>query len=187
MTTLTHGHTTGKGEIGSAWGWLVALGVLFVALGILAFANLPAATAASVYAVGILMLIGALAQLFGAVAARSWSGFGVLIFGALLYGAAGVLTIMNPLLAASALTLLLGFSLVLSGSMRIWSSFGLRPLPGWGWITASGLVSAIAGIVFIAGWPADTVYLLGMVLAVDLTFQGATMMAWGIALKALTK
>lgn len=187
MTTLTHGHTSDKVEIGSAWGWMVALGVLFVVLGILAFANLPVATAASVYAVGILMLVAAGAQLVGAFAARSWGGFGVLLASSLLYGAAGVLTIVNPVLAAGALTLLLGASLVFSGATRIWSSFNLQALPGWGWITASGIVSVIAGIVFIASWPADTVYLLGMVLAVDLTFQGATVIGWGIALKALTR
>ena len=187
MTTLTHGHESASGGMGSAWGWLVALGVFFIALAAFAFANLPAATAASVYVVGIIMLVAAIAQLAAAFAARSWAGFGVLILSALLYGGAGVLTIANPLLAASALTLLLGISLVLSGASRIWSSFDLRPLPGWGWVTVSGVVSVIAGIVFIAGWPADTVYLLGMVLAVDLAFQGATAVGFGIALKALTK
>jgi uncharacterized membrane protein HdeD (DUF308 family) len=71
--------------------------------------------------------------------------------------------------------------------MRIWWSMVLRSLPGWGWSTASGIVSVVAGIVLIAGWPADTVWLLGMVLAVDLTFQGATAIGLGIALKDLTK
>jgi len=45
----------------------------------------------------------------------------------------------------------------------------------------------IAGIVFIAGWSADTVWLLGMVLAVDLTFQGAMAIAFGLTLRQITK
>lgn len=45
----------------------------------------------------------------------------------------------------------------------------------------------IAGIVFVAGWPTNSVWLLGMVLAVDLTFQGATAIGWGLALKEITK
>jgi uncharacterized membrane protein HdeD (DUF308 family) len=56
-------------------------------------------------------------------------------------------------------------------------------LPGWGWITASGVVTLITGIVFVAGWPADTLYLLGVILAVDLTFQGAMAIGCGFALK----
>jgi len=171
--------------MGSAWGWFIALGVVLIVLGALAFFNLPAATTVSVYAVGIFMLVGAGAQLGVAFLIRS--GLGILLLNALLYGAAGVLTIANPTLAEKTLTLLLGFALIFSGVMRIWWSLVLSSLPGWGWITASGIVSVIGGIVFIAGWPADTVWLLGMVLAVDLTFQGATAIGWGFALKQVTK
>lgn len=45
----------------------------------------------------------------------------------------------------------------------------------------------IAGIACVADWPADTVYLLGMILAVDLTFQGAMAIGCGFALKELAK
>jgi uncharacterized membrane protein HdeD (DUF308 family) len=188
MTTLTSFHfgTEAKRGIGSVWGWLVALGVALVALGALAFYNLPAATMVSVYAIGILMLIAAAAKLAAAFVVRSWGGLWLLL-SALLYGAAGVLAIANPTLGASALTLALAFALIFSGVTRISWSFALRALSGWGWLTASGIVSVLAGIVFIAGWPANTVYLLGMVLAIDLTFQGATAVGWGFAIKDLTK
>ena len=95
------------------------------------------------------------------------------------------MTIANPTLAAQVLTLMLAFALVFSGVMRIWWSVMLRVVPGWGWITASGVVSILAGMVFVAGWPADTVYLLGMVLAFDLTFQGITAVALGFTLKSV--
>jgi uncharacterized membrane protein HdeD (DUF308 family) len=174
-------------EIGSSWGWFVALGVLFIVLGVTAFANLPAATTASVYAVGMLMLIAAISQLAGAFFARSWSGFVLPLLSALLYGVAGTIVIANPMLAAWLLTLLAGVSLITSGATRIWWSLVLRELPGWGWITASGAVTLVTGIVFVAGWPADTAYLLGLILAVDLTFQGAMAIGCGFALKGLVK
>lgn len=189
MTSITKSDIAmpARREIGSSWGWFVALGVLLIVLGVIAFSNLPAATTASVYAVGILMLIGAISQLVGAFYARSWSGFGLLLSSALLYGAAGAIVIANPTLGAWVFTLMLGASLVVSGAMRIWWSLYLRELPGWGWITASGVVTLIAGIAFVAGWPADTVYLLGMILAVDLTFQGAMAIGCGFALKEFAK
>jgi uncharacterized membrane protein HdeD (DUF308 family) len=168
------------------WGWLVAFGVALVALGAAAFYNLPTATLVSVYAIGILMLIAAFARLAAAFLVRSWGGLWLLL-DALLYGAAGVLAIVNPTLGAKALTLALAFSLIFSGATRIAWSLALQPLSGWGWMTVSGIVSVLAGIVFIAGWPADTVYLLGMVIAVDLTFQGVTSIGWGLALKEITK
>ena len=175
-----------RGEIGSSWGWFVALGVLFIVLGVIAFSNLPAATTASVYAIGILMLIGAISQLAGAFYARNWSGIGLMLSSG-LYGVAGAIVIANPTLGALVFTLMLGISLIISGAMRIWWSLGLRESAGWGWITASGVVTLIAGIVFVAGWPADSVYLLGMILAMDLTFQGAMAIGSGIALKKLAK
>ena len=49
------------------------------------------------------------------------------------------------------------------------------------------MVTLLAGLAFVAGWPADTVYLLGMILAVDLTFQGAMAIGCGIALKQFAK
>ncbi|HVO89055.1 MAG TPA: DUF308 domain-containing protein, partial [Casimicrobiaceae bacterium] len=62
-------------HIGSKWRWFIALGVVLVIVGALAFFNLPAATTASVYLIGIFMFIGALAQLGTAFAVLSWSGF----------------------------------------------------------------------------------------------------------------
>jgi uncharacterized membrane protein HdeD (DUF308 family) len=188
MTTLTVSDIGRdmRRVIGSVWGWFVALGVVLMGLGALAFNNLPAATAATVYAVGILMLIGAVAQVGIAFRVRGGSGFGLMLLSALLYGVAGVVAIANPALAAKALTLLLAFGLIFSGVMRIWWSTVMRFLPGWGWITASGIVSVLAGMVFIAGWPANSLWFLGLVLAVDLTFQGASAIGWGIGLKGIT-
>ncbi|HVO89923.1 MAG TPA: HdeD family acid-resistance protein [Casimicrobiaceae bacterium] len=170
-------------DASSGWGWFVALGVGLIALGMLAFSNLAAATTVSVYMVGVAMLIGALVQIVAIFFVRDWPGFTLALVGALLYGAAGVFTIMDPTLAGKALTLWLAVSLIFSGGMRIWWSTRLQPLPGWAWVTLSGIVSIIAGVVFMAGWPADTVYLLGIVLAVDLTFQGASAIGFGIAVK----
>jgi uncharacterized membrane protein HdeD (DUF308 family) len=70
--------------------------------------------------------------------------------------------------------------------MRIWSSFQLRPHSGWGWIAASGFVTLLAGIVFVLGWPINTLWLLGMMLAIDLIFQGVSTIALGFALKSDT-
>jgi uncharacterized membrane protein HdeD (DUF308 family) len=190
MTTLTSLHVeTGEARrgAGSGWGWIVALGAALIAFGVLAFFNLPTATAVSVYAVGIYMIIAAGVQAAGAIAARSWGGFALMLLSAILYGVAGAMTIMNPVLAATALTLMLALALIFSGATRIAWSLALRGLPGWGWITASGVVSILAGIVFIAGWPADSVFLLGVVLAVDLTFQGAMLTGLGFALRGLAK
>ena len=188
MTTLTFSDLTGlKTEAGSSWGWFVALGAALVALGAAAFFNLPAATVVSVYTIGILMIAGAVAQLVAAFVVRTGSRFWLLLAGALLYAVAGVLVVGNPLLGAQTLTLALAISLIFSGGSRVAWSVALRALPGWGWMTLSGVATILAGVIFIAGWPADTVYLLGMILALDLTFQGVTAIGLGFALRRIEK
>jgi uncharacterized membrane protein HdeD (DUF308 family) len=188
MATLTRSDfDAAKHELRSAWGWLIGLGAVLIGLGAIAFYNLHAATTVSVYAIGVLMLLGAGVQLAAAFVVPSWSRFALFLLSALLYGVAGGFTLANPTLAAQAFTLGLALALMVSGGMRIWWSIAVRPLPGWGWITASGLVSLLAGIVFLLGWPANSTYLLGMVLAIDLVFQGAMAIAWGFALKEITQ
>ena len=168
---------------GSKWGWFVALGTVLIALAVLAFFNVPAATAVSVYSIAILMLVAAVAQVGAAFSVISWSGFVLLLLSSVLYGAAAILAMVNPTLAAAALTLMLAFALIFAGVMRLWWSIVLRHLPGSAWTTASGIVTTLGGIAFVADWPGDTVWLLGVVLAFDLTFQGATAIALGLALR----
>lgn len=172
-------------ELRPRWGWFVALGVALLVLALVAFANLMAATLVSVFMVGVLMTIGAVIQIVHAVRVKRWGGFFYWLLGGLLYAVAGVLTFYNPLLAAAVLTLVLAISLIAAGILRLWASIRMRPLHGWGWIAASGIITIIAGIVFALHWPANTLFLLGIVLAVDLTFQGISAIAFGMALKAI--
>ena len=170
-------------EVRSKWGWFVALGIAFVLLGFFAFGNLITTTIVSVFYVGALMVFGACVDIIHAFQVKSWSGFFSWMLSGLLYGAAGIITFRNPLLAASTFTLVLAFTLIASGSMRIYSGFQIRPQSGWGWILASGIVTFAAGIVFVMGWPINTLWLLGMMLSIDLTFQGIAAIGLGLALK----
>ncbi len=170
--------------IRSHWGWFVGLGIVLVVVGVLAFGNLLAATLASVVFVGAMMIVGAVAQIIHAFRVRGWREFFLWLLGAILYGVAGIITFTNPALAAVTLTLLLAIALIASGIMRLWSGIRLHPVSGWGWVVASGIVSVIAGIIFILGWPVNSLWLLGMVLAIDLIFQGVSAIAFGVALKA---
>lgn len=169
----------------TGWGWYVALGVALLVLSAFAFGNVLVATVASVYFVGILMLVGAALQIVHAFEVKRWGGFFLWLLSGLLYGAAGVLAFWNPLLAASALTLLLAVSLVVAGIFRIAWSIALRRLRGWGWLLASGVITVLAGVVFLVGWPENSLWLLGIVLAVDLAFQGAADLVFGFAQKRL--
>lgn len=172
-----------RSEIRDKWGWFVALGAAFVVLGIVAFLNLFVATVASVYFIGILMIIGGVLHIAEAFGVKGWGSFILWLLGGVLYTAAGVLVFMNPLLASAVLTLTLAIALVASGLMRIWIGIKERPRNNWGWVVASGVVTLVLGIIIALGWPVNSLWVLGMFLAIDLIFQGWAYVALGLALR----
>ncbi|AUX75565.1 HdeD family acid-resistance protein [Sinorhizobium fredii] len=175
---------SGRQTVAGKWGWFVALGVLLIMAGGIAFGNLLMATVASVYYVGLIMLIGGLLNLAQAYQVKDWGGFLFWVLSGGLYAAAGLFAFVNPLLASSILTILMAMALIVAGAFRIWVGFRLSPLSGWGWIVIGGLVTLIAGLVIAAGWPVDSLWILGLFLAVDLVMQGLALIAFGVLVKS---
>lgn len=163
-------------------GWFIALGILLVVLGLIALAHLLVATVATVYYVGILMLVGAVAQLVLAFRVRGWGRSLLMVLGAILYGVAGFFTLMNPLLASTVLTLLLAAGLIAAGLLRIIVGLRERPRQGWGWVLFMGILSVIVGVMIMAGWPFNSLWVLGIFLAADLLGQGLGWLFFGTGL-----
>ncbi|WOS63638.1 HdeD family acid-resistance protein [Sinorhizobium fredii] len=174
----------GRQNVAAKWGWFVALGVLLIMAGGIAFGNLLMATVASVYYVGLIMLIGGLLNLAHAYQVKDWGGFLFWVLSGGLYAAAGLFAFINPLLASSILTILMAIALIVAGAFRMWVGFRLSPLGGWGWIVIGGLVTLIAGLVIAAGWPVNSLWILGLFLAVDLVMQGLALIAFGVLVKS---
>ncbi|HEV7308348.1 HdeD family acid-resistance protein [Ensifer sp.] len=172
-----------KTEVAGKWGWFVALGVLLIMCGGLAFGNLLMASVASVYYIGIIMLIGGLFNLGHAFQVKGWDG--VLYWGlsGACYTIAGLFAFINPLLALSFLTVVMAVSLMIAGAFRFWVGLKLRPLQGWGWVTLGGIVTFVAGLIIATGWPVNSLWILGLFLAVDLVMQGLSLIAFGVLAK----
>lgn len=171
------------GETRTKWGWFVVLGILFLIFGGIAFGNLFLATIASVYVVGILMLIGGITEIIHSFGVKSWGSFFWWFLSGLLYAIAGFLAFYNPLLASVVLTFLLAASLIAAGLLRLWVGFSDRSASGWGWVVAAGVVTVLAGLIIAFRWPVNSLWVLGLFLAIDLIFQGWAYIAFGIALR----
>lgn len=171
----------------SRWGWFVTLGLILIALGLFALSYVVLATLTSVIVIGILMLFGGVAQFIHAWTLRSLSGFLLWTLVGVLYIAAGAMAIQNPVRGAEILTLLLGASLIGVGVLRLGIWLMNRTQEGWLWLAFSGLVSLGTGLFIALQWPEIGLFLLGLVLGVDLLFQGWSMLWLGLALKRLVK
>src|SRR6185503_7310864 len=100
-----------------------------------------------------------------------------------VYVFAGIICLQNPFAAATILTLLLGFALIIGGLVRIFLATRMRQGTPWGWVVFSGLISVLLGIIIVAKWPVSSFFVLGIFLGVDLIFIGSGWIAVGMALK----
>jgi uncharacterized membrane protein HdeD (DUF308 family) len=166
------------------WGWFLGLGLLLIVFGVIAFANLFAATVASVFYIGMLMLIGGIAHLVHAFQVKGWEHALYWGLSGLLYTLAGLLAFWNPALTAVVLTLLMAMALVVAGIFRIWIGIRLRPQRGARWIVLGGIVTAVAGLIIALGWPVNSLLILGIFLAADLVMQGSAMLALALAARS---
>jgi uncharacterized membrane protein HdeD (DUF308 family) len=173
----------GDVAVRTKWGWFVVLGIVVLALGIIAAGNLLVATAASVFFVGAMMIAAGIVEIIHAFGVKSWGKFILWLLSGILYIVAGYMAFANPILATAFLTLFLAISLIASGLVRIWIGFSSKNLEGWGWVVAGGLVTVVAGLIIFSGWPVNSLWILGIFLAIDLIFQGITYIAFGLGLR----
>jgi uncharacterized membrane protein HdeD (DUF308 family) len=164
------------------WGWIVALGVVYLVAGVIALGSVVMATIASVYVVGIMMLLAGVFEVIHSFQIQSWGRFLFWLALGVLYIIAGFVAFDNPLLTAVWLTLILGAALVASGLMRIFLGFNMQGGTPWGWVVASGLITLLLGIIILIHWPVSSLYVLGIFLGVDLVFAGATWIGLGLGL-----
>ncbi|MEN3146941.1 HdeD family acid-resistance protein [Neorhizobium sp. IRAMC:178] len=165
------------------WGWFLALGILLLIFGFLALANLFVATVASVFYIGMMMLVGGIAYLVHAFQVKGWDHILFWAASGILYTIAGLLAFWNPALTAVIVTFFMAVALIVAGVFRTWVGFRLRPMRGSGWVIFGGVITALAGLVIALGWPVNSVWILGLFLAIDLTMQGWALIAVALAAK----
>ena len=170
--------------ISGKWGWFVALGIGELILGGVASVNLMAATFASVLVIGAAVFVAGIFQIIHAFSARGFSGVLFWLVAGLVYAAAGAIILYDPVFASFTLSLAAGVFLLAAGIMRILAGFHARPMAGWGWVVAAGILTLCVGVIVVAAWPAIGLWFLGAMLVVDLIFQGWGFIAFGVALKA---
>ncbi|KDN10399.1 MULTISPECIES: HdeD family acid-resistance protein [unclassified Gilliamella] len=163
--------------------WFILVGVILIILGSLALGYQFTATVFSVYFIGSLILMAGIAQALHSFRIKGFSQSALWAVMGVLYIFIGLMSFFQPVAVSSALTLVISFLLIMSGFTQIFAAMNNRNLPRWGWVLTSGIITLILGFMIIAGWPYDSLWVLGMFLGIDLIFQGWAYVAIGFALK----
>ena len=188
MTTLsgfTQKQPTGAdiAPLRTKWGWIVGLGVVYVIAGFVALGSVMMATVASVFVVGVMMIVAGIAEIINAFQLKGWGKFLIWALLGVLYIVAGFVTFENPLLAAALLTLILGAALIASGLVRVFLAFSMKRESPWVWVLLSSIVTLLLGALILAHWPISSVYVLGIFLGIDLVMAGTAWIGLGFALR----
>jgi uncharacterized membrane protein HdeD (DUF308 family) len=180
----TSRHSLGEAieRLRGKWAAITAFGVLLVVLGVAALVFSLAATIATVTLNGVLFLIAGGAEIGIGMHSRGWGRFFLWVVGGLLYIAAGVLCIVNPVLASVALTILLGAGFIAAGAVRAYLATELPADQPRALVFIAAAVTIVLGLIIVSHWPLDSVYVLGTLLGVDLLFHGVGWVSFGMGL-----
>jgi uncharacterized membrane protein HdeD (DUF308 family) len=162
------------------------LGVALIVLGSVAIGSVVIASLASAMAIGVLILLGGIAETIGAFWCRAWSGFFLHLLAGVLSIVVGCLFLRAPVNALLALTLLVACFLMVGGIFKIAAALSYR-LGAWGWVLASGIIDLILGIMIWHDWPASGLWVIGLFLGINLVFRGINWIALGLGLRALPR
>jgi uncharacterized membrane protein HdeD (DUF308 family) len=168
-----------------SWGWLLALGMMFVILGTIGFGMVVGITVASMFFLGVLLLIAGGAQIVDVFKSKKWRGALSHFLVAVLYLAGGALIIYDPLLASSLITAALAGVLIVIGLARIWMSMMLRAEKGWGWIFIAGLSALVLGILILLQWPVSGLWFIGLFISIELIICGWTYILLAFSIRNL--
>jgi uncharacterized membrane protein HdeD (DUF308 family) len=170
--SLTDAQKAIFGELKKNWGWLLAFGILSIILGTIGLGMTFVLTEVSIIFFGVLLIVGGVFQLFDAFKCKGWKSTLWHILIALLYVAAGVVMVSQPLMAAATLTLIIAWILIAVGISRIIMAFQLKPAQGWYWTLLAGIISIVLGVMILAKWPVSGLWVIGMFVAIELIFNG---------------
>ena len=159
-------------DLAAGWKKLMALGVLTILVGAVAIVLPHVASLAASLLIGAAVLVVGILDGVHAWEMRGRKGQVWRVLGAVLGIGLGGLLLLFPVTGVVSLTLLLAIFFVAEGAFKAVMAFQVRPMDGWGWLLASGLLALALGVLVLVTWPEAALWLLGLLLGIDLVFGG---------------
>jgi len=162
--------------------WYLIQGVLMVLAGIVALVYPLVSTVALVVFFGWLLILSGIVQGISLIGAQNVPNFWLQLVSVVLWIIVGVLFLRRPGEAVVTLTLLLIVFFMVEGFAKLIFALTIRPLPNWGWVLASGIIGILLSLYLLANLTTTAVWLLGVLLGIQLIFEGVALssLAWQV-------
>jgi len=180
MHVHVHGSPTRVLKI--SLGVTLAYIVLLVVAGILAVIFPVISSVAVVVLLGWLLIISGALQGISLVGAGHVPHFWLQLISVILAVLIGLLFLRDPGDGLLTITLLLIVFFMIEGISKLIFALTIRPFPNWGWVMASGIIGILLSFYLWTSLPITAIWLLGVLLGIQLICEGAALgyLAWQV-------
>ena len=119
------------GELKKHWAWMLSLGIVMLILGVIGLGMTVLFNEIVVMYFGFLLLFGSGVQLMQAFRAEAWKGRVWHVLIALVYIVGGIIAVTEPVIAGMTLALLIAWTLIVIGMLRLFMALQMRGANGW--------------------------------------------------------
>ena len=184
MSKISDVFAAGIAEVRKSWVWFLLIGILLMVLGATCIVKAQTATTFSILVLGWILMISGVFWLINSFLAIASPMFFLFLLSALIRGGIGYLLIRHPNAGAEGVTMLLAVLFIVGGLFRTAGASVIK-FPWWGWTVLSGIVAVVLGIYLLANWPVTSTFFVGIVIGIDLLFDGGALIAFGAAIRNL--
>jgi uncharacterized membrane protein HdeD (DUF308 family) len=174
------------GELKKHWAWMLSLGIVMVILGVIGLGMTVLFNEIVVMYFGFLLLFGSGVQLMQAFRAEAWKGRVWHVLIALVYIVGGIIAVTAPVIAGMPLALLIAWTLIVIGMLRLFMALQMRGANGWLWTLLGGVLSVVLGVMIINEWPQSGLWVIGLFVAIEILFAGWSQIMIALAAKNYT-
>lgn len=168
-------------------GKLIAIGVLLVICGIIGLIAETAFSYASITILGVVAFVGGILIAAHAFQSKGWRTFLIQSVFAAIYIGVGIFIWMAPLVALEGLTLWLAGLFLITGVLRIIAVTQNSAGNNLFWPVLSGVLSIVLGGLILYSWPASSLWLPGLLLAIELVLHGLACLFIGLVTREVAK
>ena len=166
------------------WWMFLVLGIMLVIGGIVAIAYPCLTSVGAVMVLGIILIVSGVFTIIGAFWAGKWSALFLQLLIGIVYVMAGLVLRNTPVESTALVTMFLATFFIVGGLFRIVVSVVER-FPQWGWAFVNGVITLLAGVVIFDSFPYSAFWLIGLLVGIELLFNGWTWIMLSLVIRQL--
>ena len=164
---MSAAHSPTLRQLSERWKITIVLGVIFVAVGIVAIVVPAAASVGVAIFLGWVLVFGAIVQLFSAFSVEGKASLVMRLVLTIVMAAAGIYLLVAPLKGTVTLTVVLTVWFIATGVLRLFTAFRDRGTPAAGSMAVSGGLAILLGILVALNLPSSASWAIGLLVGLD--------------------